>query len=250
MLRLLHTLDIARVHAVALVGAGGKTTAMFELARLLAPAVVTTTTHLAGGQAVLANRHAVWAEGVLDVPLNPEDHVDVILVTGPADPGEVRLTGLSDSMWAGLRRWCALHQRPLLVEADGSRQRPLKAPAPHEPAIPADVDTVIVFAGLLGLGQALDDEHVHRPTVFAQLSGAPLGEPVTLDALALVLMHPAGGRKNVPPGARCIACLAQADTPGLRTLGARLARAIRPAFDAVAVISSRGGYIDPTSRLR
>ena len=244
MLRLLQALDIARVPVVALVGAGGKTTAMFELARAMAPAVVTTTTHLAEDQAALADRHAVWAEDDSDVPFGPEDAVDVTLVTGPPDSATARLTGLSDRKWADLRKWCALHRRPLLVEADGSRQRPLKAPAPREPAIPADVDTVIVFAGLLGLGLPLDDEHVHRPWTFAALSGAPLGEPVTLDALAAVLMHPAGGRKHVPAGARCVACLTQADTPELRDLGARLAHAIRPAFDAVVVVSFRDACID------
>jgi probable selenium-dependent hydroxylase accessory protein YqeC len=106
------------------------------------------------------------------------------------------------------------------------------------------VDTVIVFAGLLGLGLPLDDEHVHRPAAFAALSGAPLGEPVTLDALAAVLRHPAGGRQHVPAGARCVACLTQADTPELRDLGARLAHAIRPAFDAVVVVSFRDSCID------
>ena len=247
---LLQALDIAHAPVVAFVGAGGKTTAMFELGRAMAPAIVTTTTHFAVDEAALADRHVVWAEGGSGVPVGPGDAPGVTLVTGPAESATARLPGLSARQWAGLRTWCALHRRPLLVEADGSRQRPLKAPAPHEPAIPADVGAVIVFAGLLGLGRPLDDEHVHRPLAFAALNGARLGEPVTLDALAAVLMHPAGGRKHVPAGVRCVACLTQADTPELRDLGARLARAIRPAFDAVAVVSFRGAGIDPTAPLR
>jgi probable selenium-dependent hydroxylase accessory protein YqeC len=244
MLTLLQALRLSGFPAIALVGAGGKTTAMFELARAMAPAVVTTTTHLADDQADLAGRHEVWIDDGSGVPLNPENAVDVTLVTGPCDTAAGRLTGLSGRQWTGLRTWCALHRRPLLVEADGSRQRPLKAPAPHEPAIPAGVDTVIVLAGLLGLGLPLDDEHVHRPVAFATLSGTALGEPVTLEALAAVLAHQAGGLKHIPPGARRVALLNQGDTPELRDLGARLARAIRPAFDAAVVMSFRDAWLE------
>jgi probable selenium-dependent hydroxylase accessory protein YqeC len=241
---LLQALDIAHAPVVAFVGAGGKTTAMFELARAMAPAIVTTTTHLAEHQAALADRHVAWADDSSNVPLSPEDTVGVTLVTGPADSATARLPGLSGRQWAGVRTWCALHRRPLLVEADGSRQRPLKAPAPHEPAIPADVDAVIVVAGLLGLGLPLDDEHVHRAAMFAALTGAPLGEPVTLTALAAALRHPDGGLKHIPPGARRVALLNQADTHELRDLGERLARTIRPAFDAAVVMSFRDAWLE------
>ena len=45
---------------LAFVGAGGKTTAMFHLARELdAPVIVTTTTHLAVEQIQLADRHII-----------------------------------------------------------------------------------------------------------------------------------------------------------------------------------------------
>jgi len=244
MLTLLQALRLSGFPAIALVGAGGKTTAMFELARAMAPAVVTTTTHLADDQADLAGRHEVWVYDGSGVPLNPEDAVDVTLVTGPCDTAAGRLTGLSSRQWTGLRTWCALHRRPLLVEADGSRQRPLKAPAPHEPAVPADVDTVIVFAGLLGLGLPLDDEHVHRPVAFATLSGAALGEPVSLEALAAVLVHPDGGLKHIPPGARRVALLNQADTHELRAQGSHIARSLLPAFESIVVASLRNATFE------
>jgi len=245
---LLQALDIAHTPVVAFVGAGGKTTAMLELARAMAPAIVTTTTHLSVDQACLADRHVAWADDGSGVPLRPEDTVGVTLVTGPADSATARLPGLSGRQWAGLRAWCALHRRPLLVEADGSRQRPLKAPAPHEPAIPADVDAVIVLAGLLGLGLPLDDEHVHRAAMFAALTAAPLGEPVTLTALAAALRHPDGGLKHIPPGARRVALLNQADTHELRAQGARIARSLLPAFESIVVASLRNATFDRYTR--
>lgn len=46
---------------IAFVGAGGKTTAIFQLARQMElPVFVANSTHLAHSQASLADRHVVW----------------------------------------------------------------------------------------------------------------------------------------------------------------------------------------------
>jgi molybdenum cofactor cytidylyltransferase len=229
---------------IAFVGAGGKTTAMFEMARAMAPAVVTTTTHLGESQSALADCHVVWTPGTPCAGLGLSECAGVTLLTGGLDVDSGRLTGLPAPHWSVLRPWCALHQRTLLVEADGSRQRPLKAPASHEPAIPDPVDAVVVVAGLLGCGLPLDDEHAHRPALFSAISGCPLGDPVTPEALAAALAHPAGGLKRIPAGAKRAALLNQADTPGLRALAALIGRRLRPAYDAVVVASLRDGHVE------
>jgi len=89
-----------------------------------------------------------------------------------------------------------------LVEADGSRRLPLKAPAAHEPPIPAWVNTVAVLVGLSGMDKPLAAETVHRPEIFAELSEAEMGKPVGMLAITRLLLHPQGGLKNIPPGAR------------------------------------------------
>ena len=229
---------------IAFVGAGGKTTAIFEMARAMAPAVVTTTTHLGESQSALADCHIVWTAGTPCAGLGLSACAGVTLVTGGLDVQAGRLTGLPAPQWSALRRWCTLHERALLVEADGSRQRPLKAPAAHEPAIPAGVDAVVVVAGLLGCGLPLDDEHAHRPALFSAISGCPLGDPVSPEAVAAALAHPEGGLKNIPPGVKRAVLLNQADTPELRDLALRTASLLRPAFDAVAVASFRSGVVE------
>ena len=229
---------------IAFVGAGGKTTAMFAMARAMAPAIVTTTTHLGESQSALADCHIVWTAGTPCASLGLSECAGVTLLTGGLDVHAGRLTGLSAPQWSALRRWCTLHRRTLLVEADGSRQRPLKAPAAREPAIPDGVDAVVVVAGLLGCGLPLDDEHAHRPALFSAISGCPLGEPVSPEALAAALMHPAGGLKRIPAGARRAALLNQADTPELRALAALVGRRLRAAFDVVAVASFRSGVVE------
>ena len=59
-----------------------------------------------------------------------------------------RLTGMNDRQLEQVYNFTRSMQIPLLIEADGSRQRALKAPDVHEPVIPNFVDVVIVVAGL------------------------------------------------------------------------------------------------------
>ena len=111
---------------------------------------------------------------------------------------------------------------PLFIEADGSRQKPLKAPAGHEPAIPGFVHQVLVVAGLSALGKPLTTDWVHRPERFAAITGLEPGDEITPNTLAQLLLHPQGGLKNIPPGARVTALLNQADNQELRDIARKL----------------------------
>jgi molybdenum cofactor cytidylyltransferase len=244
MSALADALRLPRQPVIAFVGAGGKTTALFSVARALAPAVVTTTTHLAIPEAADADRHVVWAADDSLGSVGPIDDSGVVLLTGPPHEGTGRLSGLDAHQWVALRRWCSEHDRPLLVEADGSRRRPLKAPADHEPVIPPDVDAVVVMAGMLGCGLPLDDNHVHRAARFSTLSGCPAGALVTPDALAAALVHPDGGLKHIQPGVRRAVWLNQADTPELRAQAVGMAPLLRTAYDVVAIASLRDGWVE------
>src|SRR4030066_735129 len=118
------------------------------------------------------------------------------------------------------------HQLPLLIEADGSNSCLLKAPAKHEPVIPDFTQCVIVVAGLTGLGKPLSKNWVHRPEIFADLSGLNTGDVISIDALVKVLRNHNGGLKNIPTHAQRILLLNKADTkkhqPQGRTASAQL----------------------------
>jgi molybdenum cofactor cytidylyltransferase len=126
-----------------------------------------------------------------------------------------------------------------LVEADGSRQRPLKAPGKHEPPIPSFAETVLVVAGLSGLGKPLDDENVHRPEIFGRLSGLQLGE----------LVHPGYqvSRTEVAvekiPEARRVALLNQADTPQAQAQADSLVKVLLQSYHSVIIASLKDGQI-------
>ena len=230
---------------LALTGAGGKTTALFQLARSLSggpdtskfgtiekPVIVTATTHLHIDQVSLADSHWIVREPA-DLANLEKNLQGVMLVTGPVSAD--RTTGLNDNLVSLLHAVCISHSLPLLIEADGSHRRPLKAPVEYEPPIPLFVETVMVVAGLSGLGRPLIAEFVHRPEIFSRLSGLALGETVTEEALLRVLTHPDGGLKNIPTHAQRLVLLNQADTPELQAMGGKLAQELLTAFDAVLV---------------
>ncbi|NPV76778.1 MAG: putative selenium-dependent hydroxylase accessory protein YqeC [Anaerolineae bacterium] len=218
---------------MAIVGAGGKTTLMFRLARQLPPsAIVTTTTHLGIEQRLLADHH-FYINSLADLDfLEANPPYGVTLVTG-SQVGE-RISSLAPDALLRLSEIVREKNFPLIIEADGSRSLPVKAPSGHEPAIPPWVDTVVNVVGLSALGKPFSPEVVHRYEEFALLSGLNNLAPITLEALYKVLAHPNGGLKNIPLGARKIVVLNQADTQDIVVVE-KLAMALRNTYDAALV---------------
>ncbi len=220
---------------VSIIGAGGKTTALFQLARQLLTAnhqsvIATSTTHLGAWQIPLADHHII-ARDESDLQNLPRE--GVVLVTREME--EDRTKPVSKNVLNWLRASSKSNQIPLLIEADGSRQKPLKAPAEHEPPIPAFTEIVIHVTGLSVLGNPLTEEHVHRAEIFSQISGIAMNFPITPQAVTAALTHPQGGLKNIPPNARRIALLNQAETPELQSMGGGMARSLLNEFDSVLV---------------
>ncbi len=232
--------DVTSTHTVAFVGAGGKTTAIFQLAaEWPSPVVIAATTHLAEWQSALADLHIV-ARSPAD--LNKVGTSRVTVVTGPLQADQ-RTEALNQQLLARLHAMCTRRGLSLFIEADGSRQRPLKSPAAHEPCIPEFIQQVVVVAGLQGLGQPLTDEAVHRSRLFSELSGLDLGAPISAAAIARVLTHPQGGLKNIPPGARRVVLLNQVDTPELQSQAGSLTTSLLPSFDSIIIAALKPGKI-------
>ena len=220
---------------IAFTGAGGKTTGLFQLARQLrSPVIVTATSHLGAWQFGLADKHILTET---PAPLEELEHglQGVILVTGELD-GD-RSKPVNENLLHWLYQYCGYHSIPLLIEADGSRQKPLKAWADHEPAIPGFVKHVVQVAGLTGVGKHLNDENVHRPEIFSKISGLRLGERITADSLNRVLTHPQAGLKNFPSEARRIVLLNQADNDELQSIANGIVQPLLSAFDSVLISS-------------
>ena len=245
-MKLTEALDIAEDEVVALVGGGGKTSAMFRLAREVATAggnaITTTTTRIFAAQIALAPAHVLAAVATrerVSAALATHRHV---LVIGETNPKDGKADGVSLDLFGRLRSW--FPNACLVNEADGSRMRPFKAPAAHEPVIPVETTLVVPIVGADVFGQTLDADHVHRPELVSALSGAPLGMPITAQIVARVLAHPEGGRKGVPPGARTVVLINKVESlPDRKPAHETAERLLRdPAIHAVVLTALRAEH--------
>ena len=213
---------------VSLVGGGGKTTLMFKLARELSmagePVLTTTTTKIfepsldqAGGVILSDSVTNILdrAGEMLDRQLHLTTAVGKLPESGKLYGFRPEIIG---ELWnAGLFQW-------IIVEADGAAGKPLKAPAAHEPVIPACTQRLVAMVGLNGVGQPLTERLVFRPAQFARLTGLRLGSNVTDSNIADVLIRNEGLFKDFRPEVRRIAFLNQADVGENFSTGQRVAR--------------------------
>ncbi|MBM3791968.1 MAG: putative selenium-dependent hydroxylase accessory protein YqeC, partial [Acidobacteria bacterium] len=237
MLTLARALRLTQAPSVAVAGAGGKTAAVFRLAWEMRPSLAAATAHMGAWQTHHADRHLTWPGGHPAEPIVSAIGDGITLITGELDGPTCRHAGLDEDQIERLIEIAREKEMPLLIEADGSRQRPLKAPADHEPPIPAQVETVLWVAGLGGLGKPLTDEFVHRPGIFSRLSGLSPGVPVTAQGIARVTTHPDGGLKKIPAGAGRAVLLNQADGAEMQAQAREMAPSLLAAFSAVVVAS-------------
>ena len=96
---------------------------------------------------------------------------------------------------AQLERWMTLADI-VLIEADGAKRMPCKAPAAHEPVLLPQCDTVLAVAGLSALRHPLR-EVCFRAELAAELLCVPQDAQLTPELLAKLLASEAGGRKAV-----------------------------------------------------
>lgn len=93
----------------------------------------------------------------------------------------------------------------VLIEADGSRRRPIKGTADHEPALPDTATLVVAVANITAFGAPVNEEHVHRPELFSKLTSVGPGQSITARAFARALAE--GSLADLPSGARAAALI-------------------------------------------
>ena len=231
-------LPLASRGVLSLTGGGGKTSLMFHLARQLSKAgkkVLTTTTTkiftptLSQSETVLIDTDP--KEILLQAPsfLAKTGHITAA-ASRMDDAG--KLKGFSPEAIrlfedSGLFDW-------ILVEADGSARRPLKAPAEHEPVIPSNTSVLIAVAGLEVLGRPLTEELVFRSELAGERMGLEEREEITVCALARLFSHPLGLFKGAPHQAARFIFLNKADDPERCEGGGQVATLLRQSPRPVA----------------
>lgn len=174
---------------ISLIGAGGKTSLMFGLARELTGSgrtvLTTTTTNLffpSRDQSpvtlvtetvpALLDRAGPALKGHPHISAGTRHLPETGKLKGFAAPmiDEIRQAGLFD--------W-------IIVEADGAKQLPIKASDVHEPVMPSATTAIVHVTGLDALNTPVDDIHVHRSAIFRANTGLAPGSRVDVNAVAV-----------------------------------------------------------------
>lgn len=208
---------------VSIVGGGGKTSLLYALANALArqghTVLATTTTRMLRPTPdscefiVLENDpkqlQPVFGGSQFSArPPSAEQDSGKVYGYQPDEVDELYRRGIAD--------W-------IVVEADGAAGRPVKAPAAHEPVIPALSCVVIAVLGLGCVGKAFTGETAFRLEQMTEVTGLCQDAEITPAAVAALACHPFGMFKNTPAGAKRILFANQADLPGAEEAGAELA---------------------------
>jgi probable selenium-dependent hydroxylase accessory protein YqeC len=204
-------LGIEKGDIVAFVGAGGKSSAILQAASELGkagmPVLVAPTTKMFVREADRVGRVLTSEDGDGLRSKVTEALVEHgAVVAGSGILSKQRVGGVDPSWVPQL----APQNGVTLVEADGSRRRPLKGTAAHEPLLPHGATLVVVVGGIRALGKPLSEERVHRLEVFSELTGIGPGHTIDAGAFARSLL---AGLRNTPDKARQAALLTDVE-PG------------------------------------
>jgi molybdenum cofactor cytidylyltransferase len=201
---LVDALELGPRELVSIVGGGGKTTTLFALAAALGPPVVMTTTTKMGsdrteGYPVVLDPTDTQLRAALD------EHERVLVWK---HRGDHRADGVSPE---DCDRWyqdgIADH---VVVEADGSRRRPFKAPYPYEPVVPHATSMLLACIGVEALDRPIIDG-CHRPDAVVAIVGGSDRDLLTPDKAARVLLSDDGSQRGLPSGARFAVLVHQVD---------------------------------------
>ena len=203
-MKLAEALDLRDRDIVAFVGAGGKTSALMALGAELVAAgrrvLATTTTRIGRDQLKAMPASRTYQSATRSALFDSKrfvfvyDHIR-------ADKAH----GLSLDQFSQLI--ARVKYDICLVEADGARMLPLKAPKSHEPVIPDQSTLVVPMLSLSALGKPLTERQVYNAQFIADHYGYRLGDPVSAEWMARMLQDDAMSLKSVPPQARVIPVL-------------------------------------------
>lgn len=204
---------------VSAVGGGGKTSTLLQLFdRQLRPRSILTATTALG---------LPGSDDRLAPPLTPSQRENPALSIVSASPpagsglwlgscceGQVgKHRGVDRELldqWVRDERKAGHADTVIFCEADGSKRKPLKAHAGHEPVIPQTTDLTLILFGLSGLDQPLDEAIVHRSSLFSAVAGLEAGGSIQMDHL-LALLRSGHFFKGIPLTSRVAVVFNQAD---------------------------------------
>lgn len=227
-------INAAKRELICLVGGGGKTSIMFRIAGELAAqgmsVLVTTTT------AIFYPEESFYDRMVVSEKETPELFTvakkSEVTVFGAKVSSEGKLLGVNPGFLDHLFLQDIFDC--IIVEGDGSKGRPIKAPAVHEPVLPSQTTKHLGIIGLDSIEKPVSGTFVHRPELFCSITGCLEGDLIDAELVARLVAHNEGLFKGTPEKAEKYLILNKADRVPEK----------KSAFDIVGKLAEKGCSLD------
>lgn len=181
-------LDLNKKDVISFVGGGGKTTSIKTLAKELKDCglkvLITTTTMIF---------EPMENEGdnlfLQDIPIDFQPKNHSITILGDRLRNE-KLIGCSiekiDEISNSRLFDC------ILIEADGSKRKPIKAPDTHEPVIVNSTTITVGVMGIDAIGNKINEDIAHRPEKLKEILNVEENHIIDLYDMVNLALHPQG----------------------------------------------------------
>ena len=183
-------IDLNKDKVITVVGAGGKTSTIFELGNELSnlnkKTIITTTTHMKLDKDFL----------LIDEDFNIENLKKILQKNNLIKIGKKESDYKVKSLDEDTLKRCIDISDFLLIEGDGSKRLPLKAPKDNEPVIIQETDLVIGLIGFDSLDKKIE-ETCHRPELVSKLLHKNIKENINIFDLVEIIKNKNGLKKNV-----------------------------------------------------
>lgn len=176
-------INIRKKDIISIVGAGGKTSTMYriawELKKKKKRVLITTTTAIYCPPPYVYDYFFI-SNNIQELITKSNDVLDSsITVIGSYIINNNKLKGIN-------KNWINdLYDKYdyIIIEADGAKKKPIKAPASYEPVIPTLTTIVIGCIGLDCIGNYINEENVHRADIFTKVVNQNLGNIINFDTI-------------------------------------------------------------------
>lgn len=182
-------IDISRKkNIISFVGAGGKTTLIYNLAEELKSigrkVIITTTTNM-----FICKKYFLFSNDIVEIK-QMLDERGIAVVGTPI--GNNKFKCLDSLEYYELIEICDF----LLIESDGSRRLPLKAPDRHEPVIIDKTNLLVGVAGIDAAGRTIKDI-CHRREIVSRILNADESHIITEKDIGALLSSDRGQMKGL-----------------------------------------------------